>query len=285
MLTKWDIFLLKCFDICGFFPEIHTFSAFRSIYKYLLHILWAIMLTVFITTYLKQPEVVDDVLPYTVNVFIQYTCGIFTYWVIIIESYTKCKTQRQFWQIYECMNHRRRAHTRPSFLSVYSLKLMEFLIVVVPVQVYFLIYFMIIVGNYFFFRLAYIYSVTVNQCRVFYYLFYLNLVKCELDSMKNDLQDMIELINTPIIQTVESIDQTIDFVGANTNVHSNRLHEIYGYYQQIHQLSDCINHIFEWSHFLTVLFCFQLLLSDGNWALLTLHEREAAMGYLYGNFT
>lgn len=278
MLSEWDIFLLKCFDICGFFPVIHTFCSVRSIFKYLLHILWAIILTISMTTYLKQPEVIDDVLPYTVNIVIQYTCILFTYWVIIIESSTKCEIQQQFWQIYECMNHRRRAQ-KPSHFSVYSIKLMEFFIVIVPVQVCFLIFWMIFVGNFFFFRLAYLYSITVNQCRVFNYLFYVNVVKCELDSMENDLQDITELINSPIIQPVRSTDQTIDFIDTK-----NRLNGIYGYYQQIYELSDYINRIFEWSHFITVLFCFQLLLSDGNWALLTIHERGGSMGYLYGKF-
>lgn len=272
MLSKWDIFLLKCFDLCGFCSERYSFNFLpkSTLYKNLLHIIWALALTFFVLMYLRQPKILDYVLPYSVNRVLQYTSGILTYWVVIVESSTKNKIQRKFWQIYEHINQCHTIHKR-SVWSAYSVKLIEFFIVGTSIHIYFMYYFLSTRGNYFFFRLAYLYSVILNQYRVFYYLFYLDLIKFELNTIKIALQDIVLSNHFSASSTNQSV---------NRNVYVKRLQMIYKHYRYIYELSTCINHIFGWSKFATVLFCFQLPLGDGNWASFDLYKRS--MGYAYG---
>lgn len=145
-----------------------------------------------------------------------------------------------------------------SFLRSYQIKFIEFFSICIIIQIIFTSYFTHYVGNYYFFRIAYLVSQIMYQYRVFFYLFYLDLVKFELKTIKNELKS---------IATMTRDDSMENFV-------ANRLKKINTYCQMVFQLSECMNYIFGWSNFTTILYCFHLPLTDGNWAMFELHLRS-----------
>lgn len=262
MFSKRITFLLKFFDICGFCTEAPNSKTHQKcdLFIFLCHICCAFTLSSFVIKFSMQPIVLNDVLPSVVNTVLQNTGGMFVYWTIMIESYFQRKTQKRFWLQYE-KSITFRIHCKSSWLHNYLIKIIEHFIVVIPILVYCMHYFMYFVGNYFFFRLAYFFSIAINQYRVFYYMFYLEIVKYELKNIKSKLQQL----------EVSSKNVGHDF--SNENTIDNDLKSINQYYQVICELKECINQVFGLSNFTTILFCFLLPLTDTNWAYLALFNR------------
>lgn len=262
MFPKWIWYLLKFSDICSFYTEISSLKSHKqsSIKILVFHILWAITLTFFVIKFSTQPIILDDVLPFSVNSILQYSSGMFTYWVMIVESYAQRKTQRKFWELYERMNPKKRKW----LLRSYAIKLIELFVVLTPIQIYFMYYFMFLTVNDFFFRIALIFCVVMYQYRVFYYLLYLEFIKRELENIRNDLEMIIMKTN-------------INSFGSQDLVTEN-LKNITQYYNQVYQLSNFINQMFGWSNFTTILYCFHLPLTEINWGFSMLNERTRIFG-------
>lgn len=287
MFSKWIRFLLKCFDWCGFHPETTNSPQPRKkkLNIFVIHCLWAMLLTIFTAAFLMQPILLNESLPYVVNIMIQTVNGIVTHWVIIVESFAERKTQRKFWQIYEHIKHRHKRCKTP-LPRLYAVNFMQFIAVTTFIQVFFLSYYLSYVGNKWYFRIAYLFSQIMYQYRIFYYLFYLELVKFELKTIKRELKDIAELSNFhgSLVWNANRhykrrtrdawCDSTV------TSVNEINLKRINAYCQLAYELSGCINQTFGWSNFATVLYSFHLPLTDGNWALWELHERT--LDYIIG---
>lgn len=101
---------------------------------------------------------------------------------------------------------------------------MSYFTAITPIGFYLMYYYFLnFVKNYFFYRLAYLFFVTMYRTCIFYYLFYLELIKYELK------------LDGP-----------------------KQMKTIYNHYSKICELNDCINQIFGWSNFVTILYCFEL---------------------------
>lgn len=281
MFSKWIYFLLKFFDICGFYTEMdHLKSGSKgSITIFILHIFWALGTIVIVVTFTMHTRALAGVLPYMVNTALQNICGILTYWVIVIESFTQRKNQAKFWHIYQCIRTdqpHHRAHQK-AYLNAYLIRLMSFFTAMIPNDLYLMYYFLNFVENYFFFRFTFFFFVTIYQIRIFYYLFHLELIKYELIAIKNALKNVafvrdFKINSSPIVH--------------HTNGRlrgSNRMKPIYKHYSLICELNDCVNQIFGWSHFVTILYCFGLPLTDANWAYTSFAERPVE--YISGNLS
>lgn len=196
MFSTWGVILIKFYDFCGF----HTGAIndkdrscrLSSGRTFLIHVIWASILTCFVLTFASQPILNQEAMPYLVNMLLQLFNAIITHWVIIIESYTQRKVQRRFWQIYEHIKYHRK-HCKTPMLRLYSLNLIQFFVVVILIQIFFLTYHMDYVVNPWYFRLAYLSSQITYQYRVFYYIFYLELIKYELKIIKSELKDIATL--------------------------------------------------------------------------------------------
>lgn len=262
MFSKRIIILLKFFDMCGFQTETSKFTGSRknTVKIFLAHNILALTLTCFVFAHSMRPLLQNETLPYMVNEIYQIINGMFTYWIIIVESYVRRRTQQQFWHVYEYIEkHCRKCK---QFVSrSYNIKFVEYFSVVTTIQIIFLTYFTHYVGNYFLFRIAYLFSQIMYQYRVFYYLFYLELIKFDLETIKNELKRIVAVSQ-----------QSCGFDGYECS--ATNLKRINSYYQLICELNKHINHIFGWSNVLTVLYCFHLPLTDGNWATWELEERS-----------
>lgn len=194
MFLKRIRFLLKIFDLCGFYPETTNNPQPRNkkLKIFGIHCVWAMSLTISIIAFLMQPILLNESLPYVVNIMIQTVNGIVTHWLIIVESFVQHKTQRKFWKIYEHIKYRHKRCKTP-VPRLYSINFIQFSSVSAFIQVFFLSYYLSYVGNKWYFRIAYLFSQIMYQYRVFYYLFYLELFKFELKTIKRELKDIAEL--------------------------------------------------------------------------------------------
>lgn len=251
--------LLQFFDFFGFYTEIRSLklNSKASGKIFLLHILWAFTATVIVIIFSMSTIALSGVLPYIVNNTLQNLFGVFTYWVIIIESFTQRKIQRRFWLIYQRI-HFEQHHKLPyrkSHFKIYLIKLMTYLSAITPINLYLMCYFLSFVDNFFLFRFSYAFFVMVYQSRIFYYLFYLELIKHELIAIENTLKN-------------------------DALIGDGQMKTIHKHYSQIYELNECVNQIFGWSNFVTILFCFELPLTDANWAYTSFAERP--MEYICG---
>lgn len=257
MFSKWIFFLLKSFDICGFYTEVTHLQnpSKRACQIFLLHAFWAFAIIIMVVMFSMHTS---GVLPYMVNVNLQNTCGAVDS-VIIIESFTQRKVQQQFWQIYQCI-YFDKPHQKPYF-GAFLIKLMTFFTAITPIAFY-LVYNSLSVETvvYFWYCFAYFFLFIVYQVRIFYYLFYLELIKYELIAIRNALKD---------VAFVSGFKRNSSPIAHHTNERlreSNQIKAVYKHYSQICELNDCINQIFGWSNFVTILYCFGLPLTDANWA-------------------
>lgn len=284
MFSKWINLLLKFFDYCGFCTELNSINQKYVIVVYLLRFLWAFVSTCIVVIFLMQPVQLDDDLPYFANTMVQYMGGTVTYWVIIIESFAKRKVQRKFWRIYKSIEHRHNQSSKKSFFNTYLVKLIEYSTIMLPIHIYFLSYFITYVGNFFFFRLAYLVFMCSYQYRVFFFLFYLQLIKRELNAIKYTLND-IETRTYSVSLSLyfgERVNEFAVLPNESKSFCENQLKIIHKHYREICELNYCINNIFGWSHFVTILYCFLLLLTDVNWAYTEMQHKPTI--YIYGKF-
>lgn len=248
-------YMLRFYDICGFSTETSTTSTNQRVF--LLHILLACLLTLSIIILLTQLYdcVTTDIL-ISVNTYIQLLSALSSYWMIIIESYLQKEAQRKLWKIFEGIPKIFEQRKRPNLFS-YFIKFTEYLVVFTAIQIALVIYFILFFGGFFHYQIAYFILVKMYQTRIFYYVFYLELVKHELKTILNDLKCRIV---------------------SHQSVCSKDLKSAREYYQSICEIVHCINQIFGWSHFVTILFCVHLPLTDLNWAYLSIYERPT--GYV-----
>lgn len=277
MFPKWIMYLLKFFDICGFYTETSNKASNQtqtSSRIFTVHSLLAFIFSCFVLSFTMKPMIVGHVLPYLVNELLQILNAFLTYWVIIFESYFQRENQRKFWQIYDSME-KHHDGGKKSLLRIYLLKLIEFFGVVTVIQIIFMQYFTHYVGNYFLFRIAYLFSQTTYQYRVFYYLFYLELIKNELQMIKNELKDIAES-SVLDSSSMKSLHRRTKRRGSTTRqkLSENSLIRINANLQLVFALTKCINQVFGWSNFTTILYCFHLPLTEGNWAMLELQEKS-----------
>lgn len=285
MFPHWIQCLLKFYDICGFYTESSKITSDRkknsSAIIFLIHSVLAFVFCGFCLGHSMQPVILQKVLPYMVNELLQMTNGMFTYWVIILESYFQREAQREFWRTYK---HIKEHHNscQKSLLRIYLIKLFEFMSVVIVIQIIFLQSFTHYVGNYMLFRVAYLFSQTMYQYRVFCYIFYLELVKYELKTIKIELKQIVDVSGLHINFKKVINGRTKRCGSTMGKISENNLKNINAYFQLVYKLTDVINQIFGWSNFTTILYCFHLPLTDGNWAISEIGARES--GYIRGNF-
>lgn len=108
------------FDLCGLLTEYTCTTSYRRFaYSMLiLHYALAFFFTFFmgcILTYLLRFVTMLD----AINEMSQYLCLISTYWICLIESHVKRKTQRKFWEIFARLNKSGRTCASPIYLLEY----------------------------------------------------------------------------------------------------------------------------------------------------------------------
>lgn len=248
MFSRRVSFIIHFFDFWGSFTEYSYSPRFQQVIciVFMLHICFAVFSTLFIGYVLfsiKSLKLLDKI-----NEFVQYQYSLYSYYIFLIESYLHRQEQRSFWKIYEQIDDKSgfKCHS-------YSRKLIEFFVVVFAANVI-CIYLTDVETNVW---IVYTILSVVNHVRLFYYIFYLELLKSELKFVEKQIREMIELSRFSYAY----------------NQHRNRhFKDIRIRYSIICDLIDHLNEIFSLSNFSTMLYHFLYLFSILNYAYLHLTD-------------
>lgn len=269
MFSKWIVVLLKYYDFLGYYTEFALTTKYHHavFVVFLLHIFLASCLSAFSIQYILLPDFYPMLT--MINSSFQLFCVLIVYWAVIIESYLRRNVQKQFWRILEVIEsqHYRRVHSQ---LTSYLIKFFEFFVAFVLAQITLNAQFISHTGLISCYLLAYLILVKISQDRMLYYLLHVELLHIELKMIEQEVQRMViisrnkcSLLNTHL--TMEN--------------QRNRFKCIRDYYRLAYDLNVCINSIFGWSHFATILCYFYFLLTDLNWAYAKISERVQMQGF------
>lgn len=265
MFPKWIRILLKYFDLCGFYTETSRNHQRTTFSILAVHIFMACFFTCSIILFMNQPNSNTDTSLNLVNNSIQYVSAVTAYWAIILESYFQRGSQRQFWIIYDQISEQNFRQSVPDFRK-YLIIFSEYLFVFSFIQMLLTQYFFVFVGNYIYFNVTYIIVVKMYQNRIFYYLFFLELVKHELESIQREMNGIVAISKCKNFRYLEQ----------------NCLKRIREHYKLVYEMVNCVNEVFGWSQFTTILFALYLPLTDLNWAYLRIYTRTT--GYIIGEY-
>lgn len=245
MFSKWIIFIIKFFHLCGFHPEFSTSSKNWSWSIFLFHILlsfcfmWSsIDLMVFINLKVTKLQSLNAILP--------YYCGVIAQFIVISESFTQIKNQRNFWSVYCKIHHHiniRSNNLFGYFLIFFEAFAMYFIALALAVKS---------VYNFQHYSMSFLLFL-ILRFRIFFYLFYSKLIEFELKNIKK-----------------EAKKSSIFWQGNYRNYkigmfQKNHKKFVRNYYKLVWELNDNINSIFGWSNLSVVLFTFMLFFAQINW--------------------
>lgn len=176
-----------------------------------------------------------------INFLLQYSAGLYAYWVIILDSFLRRKEHRYFWEIIKKMSkYRKEEHSFT--IRCYLFKFVEyfsFTLVSVVVMI-------LESGEEHLNKIVFLYHVIVKICemRLFYYMFCLELLHFQLTTINDMLKNIQQL---------------------NISMKSHRLKCIREYYRYAYEMTNYLNEVFSLSQIAAVSFCFYLICTSLNW--------------------
>lgn len=257
MLPKWMIYILHYFDLCAFCTAIKSSQRYQKIVRlsFLSHVIIATISTLFIIRYLNRP--ISDILG-TVNDIVKFGVGLSVYWSSILEMNLNCDAQKLFWMRFQKIHNQYCTH-QSFLLRNYLIKCAIYSIAMF--FIFFSYFWKIIACNvkflYFFFSYLFVMVMYVN--RAFYYLFYLEIIAYELGKIENEVKSIVRIIEF----------KRTSIFGIKYQMHGEferkRLKWIREYYQLIYEIAMDLNNVYGWSNVETILYSFQLSLTEINW--------------------
>lgn len=190
------------------------------------------------------------------NSSMQYSVGLYMYWIIILDSNLYKQQHQQFWQILRIINKFYFRQNTINFTNYY-LKCGICLLTSCLSSLIFLLTQDLSEGLnevefvYFFF-------IKFSEIRVFYYLFCLEVMQYQLERIENMLK-------------CNKFD-------------SHQFKWIRNYYHWIYEMSKCLNEIFGLSQVANVFFWFYFFLADLNWEYIYIWYREKNTAYSIGKY-
>lgn len=249
MLPKQVVHILNIFDVFGYNSNATKISKKRHIAYIInfIHILFAIFLVIFVFHLtIKYFSVL--LLTETVTENIQYFSGLYTYWLIILESLFCRKTHQQFWKLLNKIDEYYKSQENLNFrwfvaiMFVYAIKTAITVIVRVVIQPY--------ASSEIDF--AYTTLFIVWEMRMFYYLFCLQILHFQLNMIEEEFKTILSCTkNRNMPETEFDMNKQFKWIRE--------------YFCCTHQMIDLLNTIFGWSHVAVSSFFFAFLLSELNW--------------------
>lgn len=258
MHPKWMRNLFLYFSLLGFFPQFkrHPNQEKIDMLIFAIHLIGISIATFFIWMYLTRP--VDDTLG-TVNDVLKFTVLVGSYFLSIFELYAKRNIQKRFWILFRFIDQHLCNHERFSMAKYLSKMIIYFAVAILCYLVYFQSAVWSANDKYSNFWLSYIYAVLIYQNRLFYYMFFMETVSCELKLIDRELTEMLFYCNSLNSKRVHTKNMFLD------KFHRIRFKWIRDYYAIIHQMNGTINSVFGWSNVAAILLSFHLLLTEINW--------------------
>lgn len=258
MLSVQKMWIVKFFDCWGGNSGLTNISKNKNIcfFIYFLHIVFACLLTTCKYFFVVELLFLIGALE-TINEMIQYNAGLFTYWLIIVDSIAYRNKFHIFWRIYQEIDNQFCCQTMP--FRGYMLKFIEFF----PISIF--LYMMIYATNSFpdsSSVFAILIIINICQLRIFYYLFCVEIVKCQLKIIEQDLIIMKNMLKfTGATRQFPLMFETSPILPFELN----RFKWVRGYYHRTSEMMDLLNEIFGWSQVVAVSFCFYSFATDLNW--------------------
>lgn len=267
MLPSKIVYFLNFFDIWGYNTASSAFYCYPKFNDIILcvHISLAVILTTFKyyvwTAYLSSQELLA-----ILSESLQYLAGLLTYWLIIWDSMAHHEAHMQFWRIIQQIDGR---YCNQSQFNIrnYLIKFIEFFSAVIIIFVA-----RFVTASWYQILWAYLILFLICNIRNFYYIFCLEVVHFQLKIIKNDLQIMRCLLSD---FDQKRCDRFYSF-------ELRRLKWLHGYFQCIHELLNCLNEIFGWSHVATIFYSFYLVVTGLIWTYISLAAMSPTR--LIGNF-
>lgn len=242
MYPRWMSVLMCYFDLWGFCTQFRTAPNQQIIYRliFMCHLVVDLYITIVIVRFLKRP--VGDNLG-TLNDAMKLFSNILFVWLPVSELYFKYRMQRKFWDIIKNIDRKFLRHERLCF-KAYLIKMTIFFVVLIAMFSNSLSY--VRRSELISFWFAYIFSVSFFKLYFFYYLFYLELIKFELNAVQLRLYGKC----------------------SNVQLRMASLHRfkwIRQFYSSIYDLCDVVNNVFGWSNAVAIPLSILLILVDINW--------------------
>lgn len=263
MFSKWIVFLLRLFDIFGFFTEYPTQNnksyRKRTLLILLFHFLIAVCTLVIALNCAEKPNSLMSS-AFIVNQSIMLHGLLCCYWLSVSESYVQRNVQRKFWSIlkqidkFYCQKNR-------IFMRNYCLKLVEFIPTVIAVDVVIMYYVSRAndsggkFSTYLYSQIILLIILKIDFLRIFYYLFHVDLIKYELIKIENEVREMMRISRQKCSWVV------YNKVLRTRRFHENRYNWLREYYRLVFGLTECMNSVFARSQFASFLFLFNCLFS------------------------
>lgn len=249
MLSSQIVYILNFFDAFGYCTESSAFIHHKRIKLFIVfgHIILAVLFTLYQFQLVFELNSLLGALK-TSNEVVQYIFGLYTYWLIILDSFLNRQAHRCFWQTLQ------QSHTFlfSQFLDVhgYLWKLIEFF--AITILLYLLNYWLgVILDNASIF--VFLVLITICQIRVFYYLFALNILNAQLMVIEHE------------IIAIKNISHLRSDSKCSISYELKRFKWVAEYYQCVIEMTKFLNDIFGWSQIALVLFCFFTFMTNLNW--------------------
>lgn len=217
-------------------------------------IMCAFTLSIYVWTFFERSKYDELDLLSIANDVIKMCGAVAVYWFIIFESYWKRHEQRKFWRIYRLIRADfNRIGRNASFVS-YFMKFGEFFVVALAIEIGSLSRWFTVYNAWNFFYAASYFSLMIMQdMRIFHYLFFVHLLDHQLHEAGLEMKVMADM-------------------SENRPIPRDRHKWMRIYYDLVHELSECINEVFGWSHIGATLYCFLRLVVDLNCSYWLIHN-------------
>lgn len=237
MLSKQLMCLLNFSDIFGYNSGSSKLSSNKAVARFInfiqigftvVFIYIQFSLTVKLFLQLRLIELLNQIL--------QFTAAIYTYLFIVLDSMRLREKHQGLWKTIRIIDKYFACQTNNKYFcyflkcafyfctSMFCLTL-NFMLIDMPIPLTVFVYYSL---------------VKICQVRVFYYIFCIEVLECQLKTVNNELK-------------TQTINQAYQF------------NWIRGYYHHIHEMTYFLNEVFGWSHVAAVSFCFYFFLTDLNW--------------------
>lgn len=257
MYPKWMTKLLFYFDLWGYQSEFRTNSNQQKFDGFVLtlHIILASIFSVSIFTYLRNFSA--DILG-TFNDTLKLYSILFVYWLTIVESFIQRDSQRKFWDIVARIDQQFCSHQNVCF-KFYACKMALVYIISILLHAYYAIRIFIVNQHVLYlFWTCYTAVVFFYTNRFFYYLFYMEFIKHQLQTIDQEIGEILLAHKINRLYVYSKISRIRNF-------HEDRFKWIRAYFGSVHDICTNTNSVFGWANVATILLPFLIFLTDINW--------------------
>lgn len=238
MFPKRFILLFIIYELCGYQTGMFKRRSIATIF-FLLHGILAAIFTYEFFCFVQRLDIIVQAI-FIVNEIQQYSSSLAAYWLVLIESYFKRKTEQKFWILL--------AHIEKGEENIKKFKFWKHVLQSIH---YFITTNIILYTtsyeyfNDYFLLISYLIVIGICQNRVFHYIFHLKVIEFELKLIESDLRDFFK--------------KPFDLEAAQREIGVKRIRESY---RLVFEMVECINSVFSWSYLATILFCFHFLITE-----------------------